>query len=229
MAGSAHPVSQLDVLDLRPGVSRGVEAARRGEDIPAHGAAASPEGLRVARTVRVHVMMQQVPVLREEPGHRRARVVRAEDGGHTGLGVDGLRQTAQGIRMQTHIRVEEDEPLAPRRSRPEVPRVRGTTRRLRALYHGVGRRGKRGGTVGARVVHYDELPLVAGEIALPEGAQRLSEHGPAVVHRHDDGESWRHHDRPGKGAAMQARVKAPGMRILTTLRCVTPRPLRTRP
>ena len=93
MARPGDPVAELDVLDRRPAVELGVEAAGLDEDVAADQAAAGPEGVGGAGVVDelarlVDVVVQEVPELADQPGGGGAVVVGAEEAGEAGVGLD---------------------------------------------------------------------------------------------------------------------------------------------
>ena len=64
IAERADAMSELDVLDLRPGKAPLVVHSRFDEHMAANRAATSPERVRLARVVRVCEVMEQIAVLR---------------------------------------------------------------------------------------------------------------------------------------------------------------------
>src|SRR6185436_11131578 len=80
-AALAQPESELDVLDRRIRIARGVEAAGSDEDILAHRAAARPERGGVPGLAIVVIAVDEILVLRQEILSRGALVVAAEDRG----------------------------------------------------------------------------------------------------------------------------------------------------
>jgi hypothetical protein len=61
-----EPHAQLDVLDRGAGKAPLVEAADRQERIPTHGAEAGPKGGGRAWRALVHVVVEEVPELRDD-------------------------------------------------------------------------------------------------------------------------------------------------------------------
>src|SRR5687768_18507735 len=81
IAAVAQPVAELDVFDLWGRVARMVEHSDLEKSRPPHRAAASPEAVDVAVLLLVHVVMQKVPVLRDETRLRRRSVIRSKNPG----------------------------------------------------------------------------------------------------------------------------------------------------
>src|SRR5687767_1504723 len=71
IAAVAQPVAELDVFDLRRSVAGMVEHSDFEKNRPSHRAAAGPEAVDVSALLLVHVVMQEVPVLRDETRLRR--------------------------------------------------------------------------------------------------------------------------------------------------------------
>ena len=141
-----QPQPELDVLDRRLRVPRGVEAARVGEDLASHGSEPRPERLGRARRPRVHVVVEQVAEARDEPGRLRPVVVGAEDGRDRRVGERGA-DPRERVGGDEHVRVDEDEDVAAgargavvsRRRRPRPARLGDHDQLLRR----VGRRSDR--------------------------------------------------------------------------------------
>ena len=62
-----EPHAQLDVLDRGTGKAPLVEAADRQERVPTHGAEPRPEGSRNACGALMHMVVEKIPKLRDDP------------------------------------------------------------------------------------------------------------------------------------------------------------------
>ena len=102
-AGAGQAIAELDVLDRGPAVELGVEAAEVEEDLAADRAAAGPEGVGrpgVGDEARLlmDVVMEQVAELAHQAGGGRLVVVRAEQGGQPGIGLEPRDAAGRGSR-----------------------------------------------------------------------------------------------------------------------------------
>ena len=75
-AAAVHkPHAQLDVLNRGAGKAPLVEAADRQERVPTHGAESRPEGSRNACGALVHMVVEKIPKLRDDPFGPRIIIV----------------------------------------------------------------------------------------------------------------------------------------------------------
>ena len=114
--------------------------------------------------VLVHVVVQQVLVLREKVGRAGGVVVGAEAGLEGGVGLEGFGGAAQGVGRQRHIRVDKEHIVAvgqagagiPSHGRP-MPAGRGQPQHARACGLRQG-----GAVIGRAIVDDDQLGLDQG-------------------------------------------------------------------
>src|SRR5207245_11267145 len=100
-----------------------------------------------------------------------------------------VRETVQGVVVHPHVCVEEDEYVAPTNFGSSVSSVRGPVWLAGEANHRVGmwRRYERC-LVRASVVHDDELPAIARQIARDERGERLGKHACSVMGGDDHGQ-----------------------------------------
>ncbi len=114
MPGPSESVSQLDILDGGSSIEAGVEAAEVEEDLPTDRATAGPEGVGGAGVVvegalLVNIVVQEVAELAHQSWRGRMVVVRAEQGGQAGIGVEAPEGLAQGVGVDDDVGVEEED------------------------------------------------------------------------------------------------------------------------
>src|SRR5207245_1441989 len=122
---SAQAPAELDVLDLGSGIVPLVKHPDLEEGRAANRTTARPECLGLPRPLLVHVVMQQVAILRNDPGCWRSGIVRAERRTERWLRGKEVRETVQGVVVHPHVCVEEDEYVAPTNFGSSVSSVRG--------------------------------------------------------------------------------------------------------
>ena len=175
VAGAGQAIAQLDVLDRRPGVEPRVEAAEIEEDLAADHPAAGPEGVRGAGVVveiplLVHVMVQQVPELADDPGCRRLVVIRAEEGGERGVGEEPRHAAGEGAGVDGHVGVEEEDQGREASWAPRLRAAAGPRGRSCRATNAPIRRASSPERVGRAVVDHDQLVIRPGRVAKPTEA-----------------------------------------------------------
>ena len=127
----SQPIAEIDILDLRAWIAHGVESTDGKKCITTYRATARPERLGVPRRARVHIAMQQVPILRNESPMARRIVVRAEGGAQCGIPREECGETAQRRRRDNDIGIgigiDEHQHAAAGDARTHVPRERRAT------------------------------------------------------------------------------------------------------
>ena len=116
-----EPQAELDVLDGGRRVPVGVEAAGGEERLAPDRAEPSPERLRRPGALLVHVVVEEVPEARHEPGIGRVVVVGAEERVEAGVGGEGRAHAREGVPVRFHVGVDEDEEVASRAADALVP------------------------------------------------------------------------------------------------------------
>src|SRR5262249_9558786 len=117
--------AELDVLDRRLRIARGVEAARIHEDRLVDRPATAPERFRLARALAVVVVVDEILVLRQKVFRRRTIVVAAEDCGGAST-FEGRGKNARGVFTDNHIRIDEPDHVAACSRSAAVARSAGT-------------------------------------------------------------------------------------------------------
>jgi hypothetical protein len=184
------PVAQLDVLDLGPREAGRVEAAQLHEPVPAHRAETGPEGLRRAGPRQVDMPVQQIPILGDQAAGCGTGIVRAKQGDRVALPPNRFDHPSQGVAVHPDVGVHEEEPVAAGMGGPGVAGAPGAPGPPLQGHHAVGlarRHGRR--VVPAGVVHYDQFPLRARQIASPQGAERLRQEVRRAVGGDNHGEA----------------------------------------
>jgi hypothetical protein len=106
-----HAVAQLYVFDGRSTAGL-IESAAGREHSSSYGPAPGPEGDRIARITLMHVAMEQVPVLADQPFDTRMKVISSEHGAHVRLALEHLQESPQSIGMGSHVGVDENQQIA---------------------------------------------------------------------------------------------------------------------
>ena len=91
-------MAEFDILEL---MQRFVETARLGEYFASDRPATGPERLGLARALRVDVVVQQVAILRYQPGGDWRGVVGPEDRSDPGLGGEELVEAPEHVGIDT--------------------------------------------------------------------------------------------------------------------------------
>ena len=129
--GSAETCTEVDVFDRGVRKAAFVEAVDAEEGIAPYGAKARPEGRGATRTGLMDVVMQQVAKVGHDAALSRIVVVRAEDRGQVGLGLERPPDPHERVRVHLDVGVDEDENLPARTLRAVVARAgRSATRGL---------------------------------------------------------------------------------------------------
>src|SRR5262249_57248878 len=97
VAAGPKRVPSLIVLNT-PGEVLPAKPADRLEHRPPNGAAASPECRRLRVACLVNVVLQKVSILAHHPRGSRSGIVRAEDSGDIGIGVEHAYDAGHGVR-----------------------------------------------------------------------------------------------------------------------------------
>src|SRR5687768_15912184 len=103
IAAVAQPVAELDVFDLRCSVAGMVEHSDLEKSCPSHRATAGPETVDVSALLLVHVVMQEVPVLRDEALLRRRSVIRSKNAGKLWVPAKMFDKSPQHVRPNAHV------------------------------------------------------------------------------------------------------------------------------
>src|SRR5262249_2865160 len=118
--GPGDPVAELYVLDRRPSVELWVEAAARKEDVATDHAASGPEGVGRPgvvdeRTVLMDIMVEEVAEPADKAGGGGGGVVRAEESGEIGIGIEPRHGQGDRIGMDGNVGVDEEDERGGRR------------------------------------------------------------------------------------------------------------------
>ena len=109
--GVAEAQTKLDVLDARAVVGRRIEPPQGQEGLTSHSAAAGPEGDGGAGVAGVGVVMQQVAEAAHHPIRRGPIVVAAEKRRQLRFGGETDSDAFDGVGVEFHIGIHEDEDL----------------------------------------------------------------------------------------------------------------------
>ena len=186
VAGPPQSIAELDVLDRRI-AEASVESTLVEKHRAPDRAAAAPERrcLFVARLV--HVVVQQVPVLREESRVGRGIVVRANHGSEGGASLQMRRHAPDQAGRHDDIGVDEEQHVARGRRRADIAGAGRADRRGELDHLRPGGRGARGRSLAAAVDHDNQL--VGRGRAGGQPCQAGAEGVAAVVNGRDDGDS----------------------------------------
>ena len=119
-AGVAEPQAEFDVFDAGLPIGGGIKAPQSQEAIAAHGSASGPETADRSGMAGVGVVMQKVAEAAHHPRGRGRVVVAAEHRRKLGIGGEMPPDAIDGIVVELHIGVHEQQDLAARRVRCEV-------------------------------------------------------------------------------------------------------------
>jgi hypothetical protein len=104
--------AQLDVLDRGPRVTLGVESAGVEKCLASHSSQAGPERLDGTCRLDVDVVMKEIAEARDDPGRLGSIVVRAEERVELGVVCESPPDSSEGIGVDQHVGIDEDENLA---------------------------------------------------------------------------------------------------------------------
>src|SRR5262245_38248545 len=104
---STQPGPQFNVFDRRALVAAGIKTSPGQEELTPYRPAADPEAVYGAVVLMVHVMVEQVFVLRQKIRGRRGIVVGPDNGIEGWVSGKCRGNTFQGIGMDAHIGIDE--------------------------------------------------------------------------------------------------------------------------
>jgi hypothetical protein len=151
---------------------------------PAQKVSASP------RALGVYPVVEQVTVLRHQAAGARCSVIGPEDPGDHGLGAEGIVEAAQRIPVHGDVGIDEHQDIAAGMADSAVARRRGAAALGLPQYDIGEARRDVGGRIAAGIVHHDQLPGLARQVARPQRGERFGEEGGAVADRDDDRQPW---------------------------------------
>jgi hypothetical protein len=143
----------------------------------------------------MHVMVQQVAILRDESWRRRRIVIGSKCRRDAGI-VEHCEKISQSIGVHDYIGIHECDNRCERCVHTRIAGACGPAGRRREYYDSVcAARDASGFGVVASIIDNDELPSVCGEIARPERCDAALQISVGAVRRNDDAESRRHWKR----------------------------------
>lgn len=132
------------------------------------------------------VVMQQVPVLRNEAWCRGLVVIRAEHAGQRTISRQVREQAAKNVGVNGDVGVDERDRRSSGCLEAAVSRECRAARLPAETDYAVGRHiGDAGAVIGTCIVHHDQLPCAPVQITLIERGETARKHFRSVVNRDD--------------------------------------------